>query len=300
MHKQTRQTWLIGIFTLIVFLAGILGYQYLKGKDLFHTKNTYFAYFDNIGGLYVTNKIVVNGLTIGYVSDLRFASDGSGRILAEFTLPSHIRLQTTTHAEIVNAGLIGGSIVRFYDALGNGPTLLPNDTIPGTSEKPYTETLSTQLSPLLANVDSVLNSFKNVLRVAEQTLSQQRAEAAYQDVQQLLQNLRTTTAALPATIANINNTVKSVGNNLATVQKLVVTTIDSLRLPLQSAMLRADSLLLSTSNIVRNIEAGKGTMGQLIQNESLYHELSSTVRSLDSILTDVQQHPSRYFKFSIF
>lgn len=300
MQTRTKQTWLIGLFTLIVLLGGVAGYQYLKGRDLFNKSSYYYSYFNNIGGLYVSNRVVINGLAVGYVSDLRFANDGTGRILAEFRCPSHIRLQRTAHSEIVNAGLIGGSVVRLYDAWGDGPYLSSGDTIPGSSEMPYTEALSTKLSPLISNIDTMVRSLKVVMKVAEHTVTEQRAEATYQELYALLRSLRLTAASLPATVANVNTAVNKLTTAADTMQYLLTTTINDLQPPLRSALLRTDSLLVAASQMMQELQRGQGTIGKMAQDDSLYYELRSSVRSLDSLLSDVQKHPTRYFKFSIF
>lgn len=300
MQTRTKQTWLIGLFTLVVLSGGVVGYQFLKGRDIFNRSSYYYSYFNNIGGLYVSNRVVINGLSVGYVSDLRFANDGTGRILAQFRCPSTLRLQRTAHSQIVNAGLIGGSVVRLYDAWGEGPYLNSGDTIPGSSEIPYTEALSTKLSPLISNVDTVVRSLKVVLQVAERTVTEQRVDETYQELYALLRSLRTTAAALPATVSNVNTAVNKFSSTADTMQYLMTTRLEELHPTLRSAMLRTDSLLAVASHLAHDVQDGRGTIGKMAQDDSLYYDLRSSVRSLDSLLTDIQKHPKRYFKFSIF
>lgn len=300
MQTRTKQTWIIGIFTLAVLVAGVVGYQFLKGRDIFNRSSYYYSYFNNIGGLYVSNRVVINGLSVGYVSELRFANDGTGRIIAQFRCPSTLRLQRTAHSQIVNSGLIGGSVVRLYDAWGNGPYLAPGDTIPGSSEMTYTEAFSTKLSPLIANIDTMVRSLKVVLQVAEHTVTEQRVEDTYRELYALLRNLRMSAAALPATVANVNTAVNKLATASDTIQYLMTTTIGELQPSLRSALLRTDSLLVVATQLANNVQNGQGTLGKIAQDDSLYYDLRSSVRSLDSLLTDIQKYPKRYFKFSIF
>jgi len=300
MQTRTKQTWIIGIFTLAVLVAGVVGYQFLKGRDIFNRSSYYYSYFNNIGGLYVSNRVVINGLSVGYVSELRFANDGTGRIIAQFRCPSTLRLQRTAHSQVVNSGLIGGSVVRLYDAWGNGPYLSPGDTIPGSSEMTYTEAFSTKLSPLIANIDTMVRSLKVVLQVAEHTVTEQRVEDTYRELYALLRNLRMSAAALPATVANVNTAVNKLATASDTIQYLMTTTIGELQPSLRSALLRTDSLLVVATQLANNVQNGQGTLGKIAQDDSLYYDLRSSVRSLDSLLTDIQKYPKRYFKFSIF
>ena len=300
MHKFTRQTWVIGLFTLVVIGGGVLGYQFLRGQNLFHRNSYYYAYFQDIGGLYVTNRITINGLSVGRVSQLSFVNDGSGRILAQFSFPSEIRLQHTTRAEIANAGLVGGSIVRLHGAYGNGPYLTPGDTILGVTEMPYAQTFSTQVGPLLAQVDTVVNSLKRVLRVAEKNLTDERAEALYTEAYSLLSDLRKTSASLPATVAQANASLKAMNGQIAAIGQRWITTLDSLQPSFTGVVRRSDTLLASASSLLQGMQEGKGSMGKLLQDEALYDNFQTTVRALDSILAEVKANPRRYFNFSIF
>ena len=300
MLARTKQTWVIGLFTLLVVALAVLGYQFLKGRELFNRSSYYYAYFNDIGGLYVTNRVVINGLSVGYVSDLRFANDGTGRILAQFRFPKELKLQQSTTAKIVNAGLIGGSIVRLQNANGNGPLLQPGDTLQGYTETPYTEALSAKVAPLFDNVDTVVIAIKQFLRTAQNTLTPERTEDIYFELHSLLRNLRATSAALPATVEQLNRSVTQVTQHTDSIQHALTSLIDSIHHPLKTLILRTDSLLIASTNIAREIQNGNGTVGKLIKSDSLYYELRTSVRTLDSVLTEVQRNPKRYFNFSIF
>ena len=109
-----------------------------------------------------------------------------------------------------------------------------------------------------------------------------------------------TAAALPATVANVNITVNKLATTTDTVQYLMTTTMEELQPSLRSALQRTDSLLVVATQLASAMQNGQGTLGKMAQDDSLYYDLRSSVRSLDSLLTDIQKHPKRYFKFSIF
>jgi phospholipid/cholesterol/gamma-HCH transport system substrate-binding protein len=51
---------------------------------------------------------------------------------------------------------------------------------------------------------------------------------------------------------------------------------------------------------MRKIDKGEGTLGQLINNDSLYVKLTNASKDLDQLIIDIKQHPDRYLSFSIF
>lgn len=52
--------------------------------------------------------------------------------------------------------------------------------------------------------------------------------------------------------------------------------------------------------LISKLNNDKGTLGQLSSNPALYNNLSHTLSSLDSVLTDLKSRPGRYVKFSLF
>ena len=52
--------------------------------------------------------------------------------------------------------------------------------------------------------------------------------------------------------------------------------------------------------IVESIESGEGTVGKLINDETLYQNLSEASLELQSLLSDLKNHPKRYVHFSLF
>ena len=54
------------------------------------------------------------------------------------------------------------------------------------------------------------------------------------------------------------------------------------------------------NNIVTAIDLGKGTLGKLINDESLYENLNDASSELQSLLSDLKNHPKKYVHFSMF
>jgi phospholipid/cholesterol/gamma-HCH transport system substrate-binding protein len=52
--------------------------------------------------------------------------------------------------------------------------------------------------------------------------------------------------------------------------------------------------------LLEQIDKGQGLMGTLVKDEELSKELKTTLRELNMLIKDIKEHPSRYFKFSLF
>jgi phospholipid/cholesterol/gamma-HCH transport system substrate-binding protein len=67
-----------------------------------------------------------------------------------------------------------------------------------------------------------------------------------------------------------------------------------------STFANINTTLVDLQVLLRSIEQGKGTLGQLMVNDSLYDQLNNSAASLDSLLIDIKANPKRYVKFSVF
>jgi hypothetical protein len=53
-------------------------------------------------------------------------------------------------------------------------------------------------------------------------------------------------------------------------------------------------------SVMSRFEAGRGTLGMLARDSTLYAEAVATVRQMRQLLSDVQANPRKYFQFSVF
>ena len=60
---------------------------------------------------------------------------------------------------------------------------------------------------------------------------------------------------------------------------------------LSETLAHTQKTLEQTAGIMEKVNRGDGTLGQLANNDSLYHNLNSTARDLDSFLSDFKQNP---------
>ena len=69
---------------------------------------------------------------------------------------------------------------------------------------------------------------------------------------------------------------------------------------LYTTVMNLKTTLERTSSLMSKMNEGEGTAGQLITNDTLYNNLTSSIESLDLLLKDLKANPKRYVHFSIF
>jgi phospholipid/cholesterol/gamma-HCH transport system substrate-binding protein len=69
---------------------------------------------------------------------------------------------------------------------------------------------------------------------------------------------------------------------------------------IKNTLVRLDSTIMSTQSILAKIDKGEGSLGKLVNSDSLYLHLESASKNLEILLKDLQEHPERYVSISVF
>jgi phospholipid/cholesterol/gamma-HCH transport system substrate-binding protein len=59
-------------------------------------------------------------------------------------------------------------------------------------------------------------------------------------------------------------------------------------------------VLQSADSLMMKIQSGSGSLGMLATDSTLYRETTRTVIQFRELLTDIQAHPKKYLKISVF
>ncbi|NCC45720.1 MAG: MCE family protein, partial [Bacteroidia bacterium] len=62
----------IGLFSILTLVSLYIVVNYLKGKDLFSNRNTYYAIYHNVEGLTPTGPVYIRGLKVGTVETIEY------------------------------------------------------------------------------------------------------------------------------------------------------------------------------------------------------------------------------------
>jgi phospholipid/cholesterol/gamma-HCH transport system substrate-binding protein len=300
----------IGAVALLTILVFIWLFNFLKGKDYFKRTNTYYAIYEEIGGLEESSPVEVNGFQVGVVQSISFLSPESGRLLVKFSVNRNFRLPKNTVAEVLPVSIIAGMKARFI--FGSGPGFYSDgDTIPGRLAESLVSSFEKELAPvrdrvmkLLGTIDSVTVSINKIMDPAfrdnlKGTIDHLNSTSESLDniigskekeLKATLENLSRFTKMLSDNTSNIGGTLtnlKNISDSLATAD--LYKTVSNLK-----ASLEKTSLLLG------NLNDGKGSAGQMLTNDSVYINLNNSLSSLNELLTDMKANPKRYVHFSLF
>jgi phospholipid/cholesterol/gamma-HCH transport system substrate-binding protein len=300
MSKEVKVA-LLAVISLVVLY---FGFNFLKGSDLFSSSNQYYAVYDNVDGLVVSNPVMLNGLSVGRVKDITILQARGNQLLVTIDIDRDIRLTKTSVASLADGGLLGGKLINL--GIQPGAPLEDEDTLRSEKVVGLSTLLQQKASPVLDNADSLMRNLNIVTSKFKETGT---------ILNQLLGTVDRTGLTLQATVNENRKAIAAMLTNLNTLSSSLIETEKELKPLLGKANTFADSLqalrLNETVNqanltvarlqgLLQNLESGQGTMGKLLKDEKMYANLNQTLVDLDKLLVDFRQQPKRYVHFSVF
>ena len=295
----------VGIFGIIAVSILYLGFNYLKGEDFFKNNKKYYAIYENIDGLTVSNSVFVKGLTVGRVSNISYQQN-KGRIVVEMDINGDLILGDSTIAYLRSQSFLGGKAIelRIPEKIENPKKA--GDTLRSALAMGMLESITQKTLPVAEDVGALLRKFSAII-----------------------DSLQTTEALINSTIIDLHRTLNTIGltiNENRINLRNSLNNIDSITLSIKNSTRQLEPLLENTNAVVDSLQAanlaetitsirqavenlnqtlqdlnnGEGTAGKLLKNDSLYVHLNSSADNLNKLLIDMREHPKRYVHFSVF
>jgi phospholipid/cholesterol/gamma-HCH transport system substrate-binding protein len=309
LSKEVR----VGLLVTGALVGLIWGMNYLKGMDLFSNDNTYHAVYNRVDGLVPSSDVVLNGVKIGQVQKIQFLKDKSGRILVSFLVNRKIFIGRESVATITSSDLLGGRLVDIV-LDSNSPPADDGDTLKSDIQT----TLSDQMLPVKDKAENLIESLDSLAVALHKFLNpenQDNLNAGFTSLSKTLKNLEQASGSLDRMLSADNGKLSRMIDNIESISGNIKNNNESLALALKNIALITDSLaksnltttvnnanktLKETSEIMEKINKGEGTMGMLINNDSLYNALERSASDLDKLLIDLKANPKRYVHISVF
>ena len=307
----------IGLATVVAFACFIYGFNYLKGKNFFAAQNKFYAIYGDIDGLVEANPLIISGYKVGIVSDITLSDNLAEGVVVTMLLDNKIKIPKNSIARIVSSDIMGSKAIQLI--LGNSPEyLVDGDTLLGEKEENLKQSVNKTIAPLQKKAESLISSIDSVMFVVQDILNKdarKNLSGSFESINRTFRTLEKTSIKLDdlidsekAKISNIITKASHLATTLAdnsedisNILKNFSAISDSLkRSKIVSVISNANTTLAQTSEIAQKINRGEGTLGLLVNNDSLYRKLDKSAEDLDKLLVDLQLNPKRYVHFSAF
>ncbi len=307
----------IGFIVIISLALLYWGFNFLKGEDVFSNERVFMALYKDVGGLDKANPVTVNGLTVGHVRNMNFSKDGKANVVVELIINNSIEIPKNSIARIASSDLLGSKTVEII--LGtSGEYAESGDTLIADIEVSIKEEVSRQLKPLKNKAEGLLVSIDTVITMLNNLFSKTNTDNISRSVAHIagsFENLEKTTGTLDDLMTEEKNRVERILINVESITLNLKNNEERLNNIFANLSTLSDTLakaqvaetiekVYSTMNelsaITKKINSGEGSLGMLVNNDSLYIEVEKSSRELNLLLEDIRLNPKRYVKFSVF
>ncbi len=307
----------VGLTAIVALVLLYWGFNFLKGKNLFSDEKVFYAVYSKVDGLTAARPVLINGFKVGQVKDVYFHPDNSGRLMVAMNITSDFRISENSIASIHSTDLLGEKSIELL--LGDSPEPAKNgDTLASNIKLTLTEEVNQQVAPLKSKAEKLFASMDTVLTLVSGFLNEDTKDnflETFNSVRRSFQKLEHTVTTVDETvtatqddlettignIAKITTNLEENSENLSRIFENVNAISDSLsRVRFAETFTSLTNALQSAEEVMRKIDQGEGSLGKLINDDQLYHNLEDASRQLDLLLLDIKYNPKRYLNFSVF
>ena len=283
----------IGLSFIAAVVCIIFGLNFLKGINIFAPSNRYYAEFDNLDGLVVSNNVVVRGYKVGQVTEITYDFTLEHPFVVTILVDDAIRLPLGSTMLLRDDGLMGGKVIDII--YGNQTELhavgdtVPSDVAPGLMA--VVGQLVPRLEGTISHVDSVLESVNSLVASPEIKNSLKSVERITADLQvssaQLKRVMNTQLPGIMSDINTVTGDLKKASGDLRQIE-------------FAELFARIDHTVNNLQVFSEKLNSSEGTIGKLMNDNALYDNLNTTVGSVNELVVDLKANPKRYVHFSLF
>lgn len=286
----------IALVAIVGVVILFFGMNFLKGLNVFSSQNEYGVNFTDITGLSASSPVYADGYKVGVVKNIIYDYTGTKGPKVIIGVDKQLRIPAGSSAEI-ESDMLGN--VKINLLLANNPRerVNPGETFNGN----VNNGAMGQLQNMIPTIEKMLPKLDSIMTSLNTILADPAIKESLHNVQNITANLTTSTEQLNTLMANVNRNMPAMMTKadkvLDNTQQL---TAHLAAVDVASTMKQVDQTIANVQEFTAKLNSKDGTLGLLMNDPSLYNNLSSTMRNADSLVIDLRQHPKRYVHFSIF
>ena len=327
----------VGLAVLAALALVIGGALWLSETDVNQKKVSYSARFRTVGGLGVGGPVTLRGVKVGRVEAIRLVENEW--VETDFSIDRSVELPRKPAVISASASLFGEWTANIvpYEPLPVDPNLrnalIESDQAGGESwpgaTLPDIGQLTAQASRIAGDVGDITQrigqafdstALKNLQQSVKDlaTISTRLvrfANAQADRMERVGENVETTSDAFSGVArtfkgavarldtATSDNQLADILNNSRSSSADIRQAAADLRSVMAAARANETSLVhvvQAADSLMSRIQAGNGSLGMLATDSTLYRETTRTVIQFRELLADIQAHPKKYLKISVF
>jgi|TARA_A100001011_G_scaffold48747_1_gene46429 phospholipid/cholesterol/gamma-HCH transport system substrate-binding protein len=290
-------------FVLSTILLFIFGFNYLKGSSILDKQKTIYAVYDEVDGLLVGANVMINGLSIGNVTELDFLPN-STKIIVTLKVKDKLNFSSKSTASIYETGVLGGLAISIEPLFERESIVKTGDTLMSSVRPGLTELINRQIEPLSRQLQSTITSVDSIFTGASNVLNRQTQEEIKESISVLtsaINAINNSSLIIEETLISKNTQINNTIDNFEKISSNLSNVSDELNsFGLSSLLTNLQVSVDGIGSIVDKLDSDNSTLGKLINEDEVYNNLNSSIESLNILINDIKANPKKYVHFSVF
>ena len=290
-------------FVLSTILLFIFGFNYLKGSSILDKQKTIYAVYDEVDGLLVGANVMINGLSIGNVTELDFLPN-STKIIVTLKVKDKLNFSSKSTASIYETGVLGGLAISIEPLFERESIVKTGDTLMSSVRPGLTELINRQIEPLSRQLQSTITSVDSIFTGASNVLNRQTQEEIKESISVLtsaINAINNSSLIIEETLISKNTQINNTIDNFEKISSNLSNVSDELNsFGLSSLLTNLQVSVDGIGSIVDKLDSDNSTLGKLINEDEVYNNLNSSIESLNILINDIKVNPKKYVHFSVF
>ena len=301
MNKELK----IGIFVVSVLVVSFFVINYLRGEDIFNREYELTSRFGNVEGLVPSAPVFIKGYKAGKVTEVTYdSSEGDFAVVCsiskDFAVPADSKMT------IYATDIMGGKGVKID--LGTSEALAHDgDTLVPVFEAGIMDAIASTVVPLVAKVSSAIDSLSTTVGLVNRLLSEENQASLSRTLvhaEKTMASLRSLSASINGKSSEVNSLIENLdqfAGKLGSIADKVDTTMsDVTRLVGSVTAEDVNALVRAANELLRNINDPNGSVGKLLNSDSVYNSVDSLLVDVNEIVDKIKENPKKYLKISVF
>ena len=289
----------VGITVLVAIVILIMGVTWLKELSLARKVRIWTVTFPQSGGLASSDEVRVNGIRKGSVKSMDLAGD---HVVIQLALSTDVQLTSASRVAISNVGLMGEKVIAITLREGGRP-LGERDTIPGEFEQGVPEVMA-ELGKSVGAISSIAGQLQKLATTLEKEGDFRRTVKNFDETsEELKQTVQENRVLLRRTLEDFSSAARTTRGLTTDREAELRKTLDQFSQAAENMNRlsgRLDSLRATMQQVAGKVDRGDGTLGRLVNDDSLYVQVRNTTSSLQALIEDIKKNPKKYVHVSVF
>ena len=305
----------IGLLIATALFILIYGVSYLKGIDIFKKQHEYYIVYEKVEGLIPSSSVLISGFKIGQVCEIEFKKNK--RILVTIAVDNEYSIPKGSVARIYSADLMGSRAIELL--VSDSTTMhISGDTLQAAIEQSLKDQVSLQMMPLKNQAEDLMKEIEDAVKIINSVFNEQtrnNLSKSFDNLEIAIKHLKSTSYLIDTLVQSENKKLSRIFDNVEAIttnfknnnEKLTfaINNISSIsdsiaKSNLKNTIEQTSETMLKVNNIVEKINTGEGTLGMLLNNDTLYYNIEDAAYNMNKLVEDLRINPKRYIHFSLF